>query len=115
MVDDLAAARDHAVPNDLVVLVQQSGHVGEQHELLGLHDLGNLAGNQIGVDVVRVAVGTDTATLGLTETRLGLIPATIGPYVVARMGQGRARRVFMSARLFDAEDQEWRDGLSPEI
>ena len=40
--------------------------------------------------------------LGLTETRLGLIPATIGPYVIARMGETNARRVFMSGRRFDA-------------
>jgi len=42
------------------------------------------------------------ARFGLTETRLGLIPATIAPYVVARMGEGRARRVFMSSRVFEA-------------
>ncbi|MFD1343125.1 crotonase/enoyl-CoA hydratase family protein [Litorisediminicola beolgyonensis] len=52
-------------------------------------------------DVALAATGT---RFGLTETRLGLIPATIGPYVLARMGEGRARRVFMSARLFEAEE-----------
>lgn len=52
--------------------------------------------------VADVAVGADTALFGLTETRLGLIPATIGPYVIARMGEGRARRVFMNSRRFDA-------------
>ena len=51
-----------------------------------------------------MAVGVAGAKFGLTETRLGLIPATIGPYVVARMGAGRARRVFMSARIFDAAE-----------
>jgi methylglutaconyl-CoA hydratase len=51
-----------------------------------------------------VAVGVTGATFGLTETRLGLIPATIGPYVLARLGEAMARRVFMSARLFDAEE-----------
>lgn len=51
-----------------------------------------------------VAVGVQDARFGLTETRLGLIPATIGPYVVARMGQACARRVFMSARLFDGAE-----------
>lgn len=44
----------------------------------------------------------DTAMFGLTETKLGLIPATIGPYVLARMGAGRARQVFLSSRPFDA-------------
>ena len=44
------------------------------------------------------------AKFGLTETRLGLIPATISPYVIARMGEGQARRVFMSARIFSAAE-----------
>ncbi|CTQ49620.1 crotonase/enoyl-CoA hydratase family protein [Jannaschia donghaensis] len=51
-----------------------------------------------------VAIGVDSAVFGLTETRLGLIPATIGPYVIARMGEGRARRVFMNSRRFDAAE-----------
>lgn len=54
--------------------------------------------------VCDVAVGADHITMGLTETRLGLIPATIGPYVCARMGEARARRVFMSGRRFGAEE-----------
>ena len=41
---------------------------------------------------------------GLTETKLGLIPATIGPYVLARMGEAHARRVFMSSRIFAANE-----------
>ncbi|MEO0999284.1 MAG: enoyl-CoA hydratase-related protein, partial [Pseudomonadota bacterium] len=56
------------------------------------------------VAVTDVAVAAEGAMLGLTETRLGLIPATISPYVLARMGEGRARRVFMSARRFDAAE-----------
>lgn len=54
--------------------------------------------------VCDVAIGVQGARFGLTETRLGLIPATIGPYVLARMGEAMARRVFMSARLFDAAE-----------
>ncbi|MFN4101821.1 MAG: crotonase/enoyl-CoA hydratase family protein [Pararhodobacter sp.] len=54
--------------------------------------------------VCDVAIGVNTARFGFTETRLGLIPATIGPYVLSRMGGAMARRVFMSARLFDAEE-----------
>ncbi|WP_209425854.1 crotonase/enoyl-CoA hydratase family protein [Pararhodobacter sp. SW119] len=56
------------------------------------------------ISVCDVAIGVTGAKLGFTETRLGLIPATIGPYVLARMGEAMARRVFMSARLFDAEE-----------
>ena len=51
-----------------------------------------------------VTVAADGAKFGLTETRLGLIPATIGPYVIARMGEGAARRVFMSSRWFGAAE-----------
>lgn len=54
--------------------------------------------------VCDLAIGVDGARFGLTETRLGLIPATIGPYVLARMGLAKARRVFMSGRLFDAPE-----------
>ena len=66
---------------------------------------GNAFGGGVGLAAVcDVAIGVDSLRMGLTETRLGLIPATIGPYVVARMGEARARRVFMSARLFDAAE-----------
>lgn len=71
--------------------------------------IGRLQGNAFGggvgmASVCDVAIGVDSLKMGLTETRLGLIPATIGPYVVARMGEARARRVFMSARLFGAAE-----------
>ncbi|WP_065330694.1 crotonase/enoyl-CoA hydratase family protein [Tritonibacter mobilis] len=71
--------------------------------------IGRLQGNAFGggvgmASVCDVAIGVDSLKMGLTETRLGLIPATIGPYVIARMGEARARRVFMSARLFDASE-----------
>ncbi|MFY0597347.1 MAG: crotonase/enoyl-CoA hydratase family protein [Cognatishimia sp.] len=71
--------------------------------------IGRLQGNAFGggvgmASVCDVAIGVDSLTMGLTETRLGLIPATIGPYVLSRMGEAMARRVFMSARLFGAEE-----------
>lgn len=58
-----------------------------------------------GVGMMAVAdcvVAAADARFGLTETRLGIIPATIAPYVIARMGEGRARSVFFSARVFGA-------------
>ncbi|MEM6939837.1 MAG: crotonase/enoyl-CoA hydratase family protein [Pseudomonadota bacterium] len=66
---------------------------------------GNAFGGGVGLACVcDVAVGALDLKMGLTETRLGIIPATIGPYVIARMGEGRARRVFMSGRLFNAQE-----------
>ncbi len=68
---------------------------------------GNAFGGGIGMmSVCDVVVAVAGRSFGLTETRLGLIPATIGPYVVARLGASMARRVFMSARLFSAEEAE---------
>ncbi|MDF1728109.1 MAG: crotonase/enoyl-CoA hydratase family protein [Sulfitobacter sp.] len=66
---------------------------------------GNAFGGGVGLACVcDVAIGVEGLKMGFTETRLGIIPATIGPYVIARMGEGRARRVFMSARLFGASE-----------
>lgn len=42
------------------------------------------------------------ATFGLTEARLGLAPAVISPYVYRRIGEGAARRYFMTGERFDA-------------
>ncbi|MEX0969682.1 MAG: crotonase/enoyl-CoA hydratase family protein [Paracoccaceae bacterium] len=62
-------------------------------------------GGGVGIaSVCDVVLAAEGAKFGLTETRLGLIPATISPYVLARMGEGKARRVFMSARRFDAAE-----------
>lgn len=65
---------------------------------------GGAYGGGVGLcSVCDLVIAAEGAKFGLTETRLGLIPATIGPYVIARMGEGMARRVFMSAQLFGAE------------
>ena len=65
---------------------------------------GNAFGGGVGMaSVCDVTIGLPEIKLGLTEVRLGLIPATIGPYVVARIGVTHARRVFMSGQLFDAQ------------
>lgn len=84
-------------------------------EMLGTLDrlpkplIGRVQGNAFGgglglMSVCDVTIGVDTARFGLTEVRLGLIPATIGPYVVARMGAAKARRVFFSGARFGADD-----------
>lgn len=66
---------------------------------------GNAFGGGIGMmSVCDIAIAAETAKFGLTEVKLGLIPATIGPYVLARMGEDRARRVFFSGRVFDASE-----------
>jgi methylglutaconyl-CoA hydratase len=56
------------------------------------------------MSVCDAVVAVEGARFALTETRLGIIPATIGPYVVARIGEGRARSLFFSGRAFDAAE-----------
>lgn len=45
---------------------------------------------------------SDDARFCISEVRLGLVPAVISPYVMARMGVHQARRYFLSAEVFDA-------------
>jgi len=51
-----------------------------------------------------IAVAADTAKFGLTEVRLGLIPATIAPFVIARIGASNARRYMLTGERFDAAE-----------
>jgi methylglutaconyl-CoA hydratase len=51
-----------------------------------------------------IAVGTPEAKFCLSEAKLGLSPATISPYVVRAMGERAARRYFLTAEVFDAEE-----------
>src|SRR5574343_833189 len=61
-----------------------------------------LAGGTGLTAVCDIAVATDAARFALTEVRLGLIPATIGPYVADAIGWRQARRYFLSAERIDA-------------
>ncbi|MCC8361933.1 enoyl-CoA hydratase/isomerase family protein [Lysobacter sp. A6] len=49
-----------------------------------------------------IAIASSNATFGLTEARLGLLPAVISPYVIAAIGARQARRWFATAERFDA-------------
>ena len=53
-----------------------------------------------------IAIASTAAKFSLSEVRLGLTPATIGPYVVRRIGQSHARRYFLTAEIFDAQRAE---------
>jgi methylglutaconyl-CoA hydratase len=49
-----------------------------------------------------MAVATADARFGFTEARLGLIPATVSPYVLRKIGSGHARALFTTGERFDA-------------
>ena len=51
-----------------------------------------------------IAIAAETAKFGLTEVKLGLVPAVISPYVVAAIGARHARRLFVTGEIFDAPE-----------
>ncbi|MCW5774310.1 MAG: enoyl-CoA hydratase/isomerase family protein [Rhodospirillaceae bacterium] len=70
-----------------------------------------------GVGVVAccdIAIAAEAAKFSLSEVRLGLLPATISPYVIRKIGEGNARRYFLTAEVFEAADAK-RLGLVHEV
>jgi methylglutaconyl-CoA hydratase len=55
------------------------------------------------VAVADVAVADVNAAFGFTEVKVGLLPAVIAPYVLAKIGQSAARELFLTGRRFTAE------------
>ena len=51
-----------------------------------------------------VAIGVPAAKFGLTESKFGLLPAVISPYVINAIGARQARRWFATAEIFDAAE-----------
>ncbi len=56
------------------------------------------------VAAVDIAVAAESARFGFTEVGLGLVPATIAPHVVEKIGPGNARRFFLTGERFDAAE-----------
>jgi methylglutaconyl-CoA hydratase len=68
---------------------------------------GNIAGGGVGlVACADMAVAIEGAQFRLSEVRLGLTPATISPFVVAKIGASHARRWFLTAEAFGAQQAE---------
>jgi methylglutaconyl-CoA hydratase len=61
-----------------------------------------------------IAIASDAVSFSLSEVRLGLIPAVISPYVVAAIGERAARRYFLTAERFGA-DEALRIGLVHQV
>jgi methylglutaconyl-CoA hydratase len=75
------------------------------------HALGGGAGLVACVDV---AIAHEAAVFGFTEVKLGLIPAVISPFALAKIGPGPARRYFLTGERFDSETA-LRIGLVHEV
>jgi methylglutaconyl-CoA hydratase len=61
-----------------------------------------------------IAVAAETVNFCLSEVKLGLIPATISPYVIKAIGEPAARRYFLTAERFSATEAH-RIGLVHEV
>lgn len=70
--------------------------------------IGKINGHALGGGVGLVSscdyvITTEDALFGLTEVRLGLVPAVISPYVMAKIGESYSRAYFMSGEKFSAQ------------
>lgn len=66
---------------------------------------GNAFGGGVGlIACADIAIGDTAAKFALTEVRLGIVPAAISPYVVAAIGSRQARRLFLTAAPFTADE-----------
>ncbi len=66
------------------------------------------------VSVCDIAIATHDTLFSLSEVRLGIVPACIGPFVIAKIGASHARRLFVSAERFEA-DRAREIGLVHEV
>lgn len=70
--------------------------------------VGRIQGAAIGggvglVAVCDVAIAMRASKFGLSEVKLGILPAVISPYVIAKIGASHARALFLTGERFDAE------------
>jgi len=75
------------------------------------HALGGGAGLVAAADV---AIASSDATFAFSEVKLGIVPAVISPFALAKIGPGAARRWFVTGERFDAETA-LRIGLVSEV
>ena len=70
--------------------------------------IGRIQGAAIGggvglVAVCDIAIATADAKFGLSEVKLGILPAVISPYVIAKIGETHARALFLTGERFGSE------------
>jgi methylglutaconyl-CoA hydratase len=64
---------------------------------------GNVYGGGVGlVCACDIAIAAEDASFGITEVRLGILPAVISPYVIRRLGDRNAREYMLTGERFDA-------------
>jgi methylglutaconyl-CoA hydratase len=91
--------------------VRDSSQLARMYALINecpLPVIGRIQGAAIGggvglVAVCDVAIAARDAKFGLSEVKLGILPAVISPYVIAKIGETHARALFLTGERFDAE------------
>ena len=100
---------------DAVRLAAMLRAVAEVPKPLVARVQGNAFGGGVGLTACAdIAVAAEGVRFGFTEVRLGLAPATIAPFVVRKIGLGRALPLFLTGEWFDA-DYALKIGLIYEI
>lgn len=65
---------------------------------------GSAIGGGVGLmSVCDILIAAENAKFGLSEVRLGLVPAAISPFVMSRIGQGIARELFITGERITAQ------------
>jgi methylglutaconyl-CoA hydratase len=112
---DMAAASEDANRDDALALARLMRTLDALPKPTIARVHGAAFGGGVGlVACCDLAIGVPEAKFGLTESRLGLLPAVISPYVLAAIGPRQARRYFANAEVFDAAEAH-RIGLLHEV
>src|SRR3954471_12847380 len=91
--------------------VRDSSQLARMYALMNecpLPVIGRIHGAAIGggvgvVAVCDIAIASRDSKFGLSEVKLGILPAVISPYVIAKIGETHARALFLTGERFDAE------------
>jgi len=91
--------------------VRDSSQLAKMYALINecpLPVIGRIQGAAIGggvglVAACDIAIAARDAKFGLSEVKLGILPAVISPYVIAKIGETHARALFLTGERFDAE------------
>ena len=69
--------------------------------------MGAIIGGGMGlVSCCDIVVSADRATFGLSEVRLGILPAVISPFVLAKVGMSNGRQLFLTGERFNAQQAQ---------
>ena len=114
---DIKEMRENSIPNHTngVNLDAMLRACNEADQVVIAKIEGAALGGGFGLACVSdIAIASESAQFGLPEVRLGIAPAFISPYVIQRMGLGRARDLMLTGRRFSGA-QAYQYGLVHQV